>query len=534
MPATIIEHPAQTARQRHSPVARWRWWLVAAAVLIAAGIGYVIFLAFNWPFTQHAVTDALQQASLRTVKIGRFHKTFFPPGCIAEGMQFEHREHKNKPPIISIQSLTLHGSYWALLTAQYRLSLVKVIDMHVTVPPALVHGKPDPIMPLNRTNSTRTLRIDKIIADGAVLDFMHEDGTRPYRITVDKLAVYNVSNNSAISYKTLLTNSVPPGKIRSTGIFGPWDPAIPANTPVRGTYTYQDANLAFFKDFSGIMRAHGAFNGKLGDVHTKGTVDVMNFHVADTSHQRELKASFQAQVNALNGDTRLDDVRAEFDHSSLFVKGTVTGQEGKKGKAISLDLFSENGQIGDILDLFIEARRAPMVGQLQMNAHLDVPPGSGSFLKRLRMSGDFGVNSGRFTNKNTQADLNRLSESAHKKKNEDDSGGEIALSDLKGHGEIRNGVARLTGLNFGVPGATAQMSGTYSIINYDVDLHGKLYTDGKPWTATTGFKSWVLRAITPFLKKKRDMRIVPFKITGNYYKTNVGFDLRPKNQAQSR
>jgi hypothetical protein len=528
MPTTVVEHPVESVQEPQQWVRRWRWWLVAGFVLVALVAGDLSYVALNWPFKEQSIIDALQEATLRTVTIGHFHKTFFPPGCVAEQVQFEHRVHKNNPPIISIRTLTINGSYWGLMTGQYRLSLVKVVHMHVTVPPADVHGKPDPIMPLNHTNNSVTkLRIDKIIADGAVLDFMHQDGGKPYRLSIEKLGLFDVSNNSAITYKTIVANEVPPGKIHSAGVFGPWNPGNPANTPLHGEYTYQDANLAGLKELSGTMQAQGKFSGKLGDIQTQGNVDVTNFHVTDTSHYRELKAAFQAEVDGRNGDTTLDSVRAQFDHTSLLVKGTVAEQKGRKGRMISLDLICGSGRIEDVLDLFIEARRAPITGALEMNAHLDVPPGKSDFLRRMRMSGDFGVAGGKFIDKETQSDLNRLSESAAKAK-EPAGDDETALSNLKGHGEIRNGVATLTDLRFNVPGATAVMNGTYSLINYDVDLRGILLTDGKPWAATTGFKSWVLRAITPFLKKKQHMRVVPFKITGNYYKTNVGLNLGSK------
>lgn len=528
MPVTIVEHQPVELAQRPHRVRRWRWWLIAACIfvaLIACDIGY---LALNWPFEEQSLINVLQEASLRTVTIGAFHKTFFPPGCVAERVQFEHREHKNNPPIIDIQTLTIRANYWGLITGQYRLSLVKVNQMHVTVPPALVNGKPDPIMPLNRTDySVKTLRIDKIIADGAVLDFYHQDGGPPFRLTIDKLALFDVTNNSAIRYKTILTNQLPPGTIHSTGVFGPWDPSNPADTPLHGEYTYQDANLAAFSELSGTMQAKGTFTGNVGEIQTTGSVDVAKFHVTDTSDYRELKAAFQARVDGTNGNTILDSVRAQFDQSSLLVKGTVAGTKGSKGKNISLDLTCDKGRIEDVLDLFVEARRAPMTGALQMNAHLDVSPGKSSFLTRMRMSGEFGVGNGKFTDKETQADLNRLSESAEKKKYPAEKD-EIALSDLNGHGDVRDGIATLTDLHFTVPGAAAVMSGTYSLINYDVNLHGQLFTDGSPAAATTGFKSWVMRAVTPFLKKKQNIRVVPFKITGNYNNTNVGLDLGHK------
>ena len=532
MPATIIESSVETTQQQTNRLAwlKQHWLVIAVGLAVLGLVIYAVVLAFNWPFTKQSVTNVLQEATLRTVRIGGFRKTFFPPGCVAERVQFERHLHKDKPPIISIQTLIIHGSYWGLLTLRSRLALVKVVNMQVTVPPAEVHGKPDPLMPLNHTpSSVRTLRIDKIVADGAVLDFAHEDGSKPYRITIDKLAIYNVSNNSVIPYKVILRNSVPPGTIRSAGVFGPWHPDIPANTPLHGTYEYENANLGVFKDISGIMQAHGAFDGNLGEIRTKGNVDVRNFHVNDTSHYRELTAAFQARVDGTNGNTTLDDVSAQFDHSSLAVRGTIAGHKGVKGKAIHLELISRSGRVEDILDLFIGAKMAPIMGALQMNGHLYVPPGQTEFLKRLRLWGDFSVENGRFTNAETQADLNRLSESAEKK-NVPESGSErAALSTLSGHGDISNGVATLAGLTFQVPGATAQMRGTYGILpNYDIDLHGTLYTDGKPWTATTGFKSWMVRIITPFLKKKKDIRIVPFKITGNYHDTNIGLDLWSK------
>lgn len=529
MAATTLEHGVHTAT--HQPTVWFAWlkqhWGVAAASMVVLGVViYAVVLVLHWPFTKQSVIDVLQESTLRSVQVGEFRQTYLPPGCVAEHIRFERHLHKDKPPIIYIDRLIIHGSYWGLLTAQNRLALIKVVNMHVIVPPAEVNGKPDPLMPLNHTNSSvRTLRIDKIVADGAVLDFAHEDGSQPYHITIDKLALFNISNNSAVSFKTVLTNSVPAGTVRSEGVFGPWDPNNPASTPVHGTYEYLNASLGALKDLSGTMQAHGTFEGHLGEIQTKGNVNVRNFHISDTSHYRELAAAFQARVDGTNGNTTLDNVSATFDHSSLTVKGAIAGQKGSNGKTVSLDLICQSGRVEDVLDLFVEAKLAPMVGALQMNGHLYLPPGKTEFLKRMHLWGDFSVENGRFTNSDTQGDLNRLSQSAEQKKNPQ-APNVTALSDLKGHGDIRNGIATLTDLDFKVPGATAEMSGTYSIVpNYNVDLHGKLYTDGKPWTATTGFKSWMVRIITPFLKKKKDIRVVPFKITGNYYNTTVGLDM---------
>ena len=62
-----------------------RWILVSAAVLASAVVLGVTLLALNWPFTETAVTKALEDRFARDVTIRKFRSTYFPPGCVAEG-----------------------------------------------------------------------------------------------------------------------------------------------------------------------------------------------------------------------------------------------------------------------------------------------------------------------------------------------------------------------------------------------------------------------------------------------------------------
>jgi len=140
---------------------------------------YIVVIALNWPFTQQAVIDALQKRSLRTVTIGHFYRTFFPPGCTAEDIQFQHRKHKEKAPLITVRKLVLVTSYLRVVTRQERLSLVRVIDMHVTVPPSGPR-QPNPVMPLTYGKAASSIKIDRIIANGAVLDFLSKRGAKPF------------------------------------------------------------------------------------------------------------------------------------------------------------------------------------------------------------------------------------------------------------------------------------------------------------------------------------------------------------------
>ena len=93
-----------------------RRWIFLGAALTGVGIASAAsLLALNWPFTQTAVTKALQDRFARDVKIRKFRSTYFPPGCVAEGIEFLHRTRKDLPPLITVQTLTIRAGYRGLL-----------------------------------------------------------------------------------------------------------------------------------------------------------------------------------------------------------------------------------------------------------------------------------------------------------------------------------------------------------------------------------------------------------------------------------
>jgi hypothetical protein len=111
------------------------------------------------------------------------------------------------------------------------------------------------------------------------------------------------------------------------------------------------------------------------------------------------------------------------------------------------------------------------------------------------------------------------------------------LSDLKGHAVVKNGTARLSSLSFRVPGAMAQMQGTYSLITEKIDLRGTLKTDADVSKTTHGIKSLLLKVLDPLFKNKRGGYVAPVKITGTYQHPLFGLDLSdrddpPKHKAK--
>jgi AsmA-like C-terminal region len=134
-----------------------------------------------------------------------------------------------------------------------------------------------------------------------------------------------------------------------------------------------------------------------------------------------------------------------------------------------------------------------------------------------------------FTKADTQQGVNNLSQSALGDKNhkaeDDGTDPRNVLSDLKGHVLLRNGIATFSNLSFGVPGALAQMQGTYDLIREKIDLHGTLKTEAEVSKTTHGIKALMLKMLDPFFKNKPNGYLAPVKITGTYDHPAFGLDL---------
>src|SRR5579872_6772910 len=138
-------------------------WCAIVGVFVALIFGVAtILIVRNWPFTRQAVTVALQDRFARTVEIRSFRSTYFPPGCIAEGVSFLHRKRKDLPPLITVRTLIVQASYAGMFSLHKRVGHVQVIGLHVLVPPKSPNGQGGGVMPLTDSTSNNTLAIGEI------------------------------------------------------------------------------------------------------------------------------------------------------------------------------------------------------------------------------------------------------------------------------------------------------------------------------------------------------------------------------------
>jgi AsmA-like C-terminal region len=495
-------------------------FIAAIAVCIAACLA-AIFWNQIWPFTEKAVVEDLAEASDSTVTIRSSHRTYFPfPGCILEGIEFHHGS--DRWTLITIDKLTIEGSYSGILTKH--VPRIRAEGGHVFIPP---FGS-------NFTFDTQhsKLVVDEIIANGTVVEFADGPNNKPLRFEVHQGLLHDVEWGSPIAYDLKFHNPEPPGEIATRGKFGAWIKENPGETPISGEYTFDQADLGVYEGIAGMLASKGKFGGLLKHIDIAGTTDVPNFEVKSGGHKVELGTQYSAFVDAIHGDTLLKHVDAHFGRTHLVVEGSIAGTKGSKGKSARLDLTERQGRIEDILGLFVQAPHSPMSGAIAFKSKAEIPPGKEPFLKRVKLQGTFGIDDGSFSKPETQKNVNELSAGAQGEKMED---AETVLTDLTGQVALEGGVARFSDLSFGVPGAKARMYGTYDLLNEKIDLHGRMRVDTKISKTATGMKSFLLKAMDPFFKKKKKGEVVPIHITGTYAHPQFGLDLtKEPDQAHSR
>lgn len=514
------------AQPRISRYRQWKWLWIAGAVLCGAIIICITWLAIRWPFTREAMTEALEQASGRAVEIRAFSKSYFPPGCTAEGIRFLRHKHPEATPIITVEKLIVQSSLTGLIGSPKRLSAVQLVGMHMIIPADAAQNEGTA---LNAGPGGKSLAISEITADGAVLEFIRKDRTeQPYVLQIVHLGIRDVGYDAPMSYDANLTNTEPPGRIRSQGKFGPWNPNDVGSTPVSGTYTYDNIELGHFRDISGVGHARGEFSGRLSKIETHGRVDVSGFRVGSSHHSVALATTYEATVNGTNGDVLLHPATGHFRATGIEVRGWIAGHEGQDGKTASFDVRVPQGHVDDLLYLFTRDQPG-LSGNVAAAGKFLWPPGPLKFLEKIRLDMTLGMIDSRFTSPVTQGSIDRISESAQgENKNDQNEDKRTVLSELRGTIQVRNGIAAISNGTFQVPGADAAVHGTYNLLSQRVDLHGTLDTRGKLSDAATGFKAVVLKAITPLFKKRGSTRIVPFDITGSYGNTTVAIDWKKR------
>ena len=345
------------------------------------------------------------------------------------------------------------------------------------------------------------------------------------KFEIHKLTLNSVADDRPMSFHAALLNPKPPGEIRTDGQFGPLQLQDADHTLVAGSYLFQHADLGVFSGIGGTLSSAGKFNGVLEHIEVEGSTDTPDFQVTRSGHAVHLKTQFHAMVNGLDGDVALQSVQAQFGRTSVVSQGEVAKKVGSVGKTVSLGGTEVQGRIQDWLRLLAKADPPALTGAMNFRTQVLVPTGNRDFIERVTLLGDFGIDAASFTSSTMQGNVDTLSQLAEGGKENDDPAS--VIENLKGHVVLKDAIATLSDLSFSVPGALAHVHGTYGLLTEQVNLHGTLQVDNKLSKGSKGMKSYLLKVVEPFLKKKNAGEIVPIKIGGTFSHVSYGLDVSP-------
>lgn len=521
-----VPHEADERKQHFS----WRrakaaW--IAAACLIALLVIAGTLLALHWPFTQTALTHALEQDSQAQVEIGSYQETYFPhPGAVAENVVFERDA---QSPRLTIRKLTIVGSYLGLLHRY--IPQVIAEGAVLTVPDGALQELFAFHSPGQHPTGTSVGKID---ADGAQVLVSTQDHDHPLAFDFHQLRLGGVSHDSAVGFVAELQTPEPSGDLQIQGRIGPFRRDAAGSTPLSGSYSYKNAKLEQFTGVGGVLSSEGKFDGHLGSINVDGTTDTPDFELDVGVHPSHLTTKFHAVVDGTNGDLRLDPVEASFGKTTLLARGSIQGPgENKQRKTRELDVTCSSGAVQDLLRMFVHDNQPPMTGEITFHAHVVLPPEIDHFLRKVKLDGEFGIKDAQYTNRATQQEVDILSADARGQadKIEDDqdkdrkNGNHAAVdrdlqpvvTNFKGKVVLRNGIANFSDLSFDTPGATALFSGTYGLESRRIDMRGTAHMETKLSGATTGMKSFLLKVIRPFKPHPGEKgSTVAVHVTGTY------------------
>jgi hypothetical protein len=429
------------------------------------------------------------------------------------------------PPFISIERLSVGADLFSVI--RKHVNTVHADGLRISVPPSDDRGG----LPggsesgeLDAIDTSTDIIVDHLVTHDAELTFVPRKATdTPLMFHLYELTVDEVGFGRTMPFTTRLMNPVPQGIVQARGTVGPWRKDNGSLTPMKGEYTFTDADLSTINGIGGTLDSQGTFAGQLTAIHVNGAANVPNFSLDLGGKPVPLSARFQTIVDGSNGTTTLSRVDAQIRKTSLIVTGAISNLPGPGNHDVSLQVEIPNGRVEDVLAMVLDAPKPVMTGDVTLQTKLQLPPGSSRVRQRIRLTGRFGLARTNFTNADVQAKLQNLSKRSQGKDQNVDIG--RVLTDLKGQFALVRGEVTLHNLTFAVPGATVHLDGTYGVGNGALDLHGSLAMQATVSQAVGGFKSIFLKPFDALFKRNGSGAVLPIKITGTREDPKFGLEM---------
>ena len=495
-------------------------WFTALSIVLIIG-----FLASaHWPYRYRVIKPMLQEVLGARVAIAHYHRTYFPnPGFMATEITLDRNPTPGVPTLGTIRSIFVQGNWLDLVMFRERVRKVDITGMHLIIPaPGSAASKKDFPPGSSSSFSGPDTFIDELRIHDSTLDVIRAEGGT-YTFPISMLTIRKLQKGRELFYSVDMDNARPRGHILSQGSFGPLNPRDLGATPLSGQFTFGQVNLHDIGDISGTSISKGSFQGNLARIQAEATVFTPDFAV-DNGKPTPITTSAHCTINALNGNVMLDAIDTKSGSTIIHMQGGIAGSP----KVIDVDIDVVAGRTQDILRPFIRVD-SPIAGVvwLKSHAHVDAAGNGVPFLDRLHVDGSFDVPAERLTDRKSEQELSAFSQRAQKNQPfkagpaaDSGSGGGAqsdtadVVSSLKGRARIERGSVTTNRLEFQMPGSSMDLHGTFNLHDGSAHLVGNLQMQSNVSNAATGFKSFLLKPLIPFFKKKKAGAVIPIAVNG--------------------
>jgi hypothetical protein len=532
---------APDRRRRRFP--RWLAWTAGLAlVLLAAGAAVVAYVIHNAePILRQRVIASLEERFRAPVELDAAHISLLR-GLEASGTGLrvfpvgEQSQPDTHPagakPMLSVERFEFRTGLRALFEPTMRVGTVSVDGMRLNIP-AKQSGAPQTPRLKLPAKWKLSIAMDKIVCRDVTLTIeTNQPGKAPLVFAIHQVTLDDVGPGKAFPFDASLAIPKPVGEIHSTGHFGPWQPDDPRDTPVNGSYSFTNADLATIKGISGTLSSTGRYGGTLGEIGVVGTTDTPDFALDVSEHPVGLRTQFDATVDGTTGDTRLNSVQATLLHTVLQANGMVMrasdmpGGENVPGHFIVISVESSQARAEDLLRLGTRTSPPLMQGEMTLRARLNIPPGHTSLTRKMRVQGTFTIRGATFNNPQWQQTVNQMSERASGNPEQANAADAVHVaSQMSGSFALANAMLDVSKLNYQMPGAQVDLTGKYGLDGETFDFAGTVRTKATASEMLTGWKSILAMPLDRLLKKNGAGLEIPIRINGTKSNPKLGLDL---------
>ncbi len=515
-----------------------RWILTVGILLILVAASMTVLIYRAEPTLRSVVIETLSARFKSKVELDSFHVALFKglqvsgAGLRIFGDTDPNNHEPGVQPIISVAKFRFRMGFMDFFRTPKHVDTAYLDGLQLNIPP---HEHRSEMAAMGPKHGKMEIFVDRLVCNKAeVIINTLRPGKLPLEFDIETLNMTRIAPGWPMHFDAQLTNPKPVGEIHATGLFGPWQPDNPRETPVSGNYSFDHADLSTIKGLGGVLSSTGKFEGILNNIAVEGSTDTPDFRIAISGRAVPLQTDFQAAVDGTTGDTYLQTVKAKILSSWVEAKGSVVRTKDPNGHHVKLDVRIEQGNIQDLLRLAVRTDPPIMTGNVRLKTKFDLPPGESDVATRLRLSGNFEVSKTHFTNEKTQAKIDALSlRSRGKPKLAQDDIPDNIPSDVQGSFRLAEGVLSFSPLHFSVPGTEVRLAGNYSLDGNQFDFHGKARMSAKLSHMVTGWKAILLKPVDPFFSKNGAGTELPVKITGTKSEPHFGTDFGHKDEAEN-